>query len=60
MHWSSHVLTDPVFAQNVLMVAMAWAVYRIVRVCQNKSPLPVTMLMELATVCLDTMDHLVN
>ena len=50
----------PIFAQNVLMVAMALAVYRTVLVCQNKSLLPVTMLMELVAVCQDTTDQTVN
>ena len=39
---------------------MALAVYKIVHVCLNKNPLPVIMLMELATVYLATMDHPVN
>ena len=39
---------------------MALAVYRIVRVCQNKNHRPVTTLMGLATVYLDTMDHPVS
>ena len=42
------------------MVAMGLTVLRIALVCLNKSRLHVTMLMELATVSLDTKDHRVN